>query len=479
MKLPAYAKLRGNVFWFQIGVPVALQAHYRKPNIQETLSTTDRTVAAHMALERAVHWKREFHLQANTGTTRAPRAVYLETMRKVEWILDNYRDPDDRDMQLDVLWDGIANKEAARLGYLDISEAPPELVAPDVDAALTAIKNARSNSPVPDRFKTPFSELATRFIEDRQRDSRSSLSDQTISQREAVYRLFQSHIKDGALATVDIRKASEFFDKVKTLHPHWGRSPETKTRSFAEVLALSAKMDGERISGRTIARYASDLAALWDWSVKQGEVSGTNPFAGQRVESRTRKGANAPWPVDAIRTLLGGYDEAGSAGRPDPIYWLPRIALLSGMRLNEICSLEAVNLCEVEGVRYFDITAGKTESSVRVVPIHAALDPFLALAPSKGYLFADLKASKLDGKRGAGVGKILGRRFKAISGHSTFHAFRKNVAQTFERHRIPDTEAAQILGHKKAGMTYGVYSPNGLLIDQKRDLIELLALPEV
>lgn len=133
--------------------------------------------------------------------------------------------------------------------------------------------------------------------------------------------------------------------------------------------------------------------------------------------------------------MLGGYDDAGSIGRPDPIYWLPRIAPLSGMRLNEICSLEAVNICEAEGVRYFDITAGKTESSVRVVPIHAALDPFLAFAPPKGYLFADLRPSKLDGKRGAGIGKTLGRRFKLVVGHSTFHAFREHVAQTFERHR--------------------------------------------
>ncbi|WEK52444.1 MAG: hypothetical protein P0Y66_10935 [Candidatus Kaistia colombiensis] len=127
MKLPRYTKLRGNIFWFQMGVPVALQAYYRVKIIQETLSTTDRTVAAHMALERAVHWKREFRLQANSGTTHAPRAVYQETVRKVEWIVDNYRDPDARDMQLDVLWDGIADKEAIRLGYLDISEAPPEL----------------------------------------------------------------------------------------------------------------------------------------------------------------------------------------------------------------------------------------------------------------------------------------------------------------------------------------------------------------
>lgn len=115
---------------------------------------------------------------------------------------------------------------------------------------------------MPDRFKAPFSELAKRFIEDRQRDSRSSLADQTISQREAVYRLFQNHSNDGALAVVDVRTASEFFDKVKRLN--WGRSQKNKSRSFAEILSLSSKMEGERISGRTITRFASDLAALWE-----------------------------------------------------------------------------------------------------------------------------------------------------------------------------------------------------------------------
>ncbi|MCX5512300.1 DUF6538 domain-containing protein [Kaistia algarum] len=478
MKAPPYAKLRGNVFWFQIGVPIALQAHYGKVSIQENLRTSDRYVAAHLADERKVHWKREFRLWSGKDSASTPRAVYQETLRQVEWISENYRDKDDRDMHLDLLWDSVANPEARRLGLVDISEATGDEVVPAVDAALTAIKNAREGTPMPSRFKIPFSEISARFNLDRQRDSRAKLSDQTISQREAVYRLFRDHINDAPLATVDARKSADFFDKVKRLHPHWGRSPQTKSRSFAYILALSETMEGERISGRTVTRFASDLGALWDWAVKQGEVIGANPFSGHRVESKTRKGANAPWSNAALRKLLASEVSAGIKGRPDPLYWLPRIALLSGLRLNEICALEAVNLCEVDGVRYFDITAGKTDSSVRVVPIHHALQPLLELAPADGYLFPDLKPSKLDGKRGAAIGKVLGRRFKSIAGGSTFHAFRKNVAQTFERSRIPESEAAQILGHKKTGMTYGVYSPNGLEIGQKRDLVELLSLGE-
>lgn len=444
--------------------------------VQENLRTSDRAVAAHLALERKVHWKREFGLTLGTAFPRNPRATYLETARQVQWIESHYRDPDDRDIQLDLLWDSVAGPEAKRLGYDDISLAPAEQVAPEVDAALTAIKTAKTGGPIPDRFKTAFSELAARFNEDRQRDSRGRLSEQTLSQREAVYRLVRDHVQDRPLAIVDARMASEFLDRIKRLAPNWGRSPKTKGRSLVDVLALSTSVKGERISNRTLMRYVSDLSQLWDWAERHGEVEGKNPFAGHWVEARTRKGANEPWSTEALAVLLTGYRQRGSKGEPDPVYWLPRIALLSGMRLNEICSLETSDIRSAEGVAYFDVTAGKTESSVRVVPIHSALQPFLELTPTSGHLFPQLASSRLDGKRSAGIGKVLGRSFKKIAGGSTFHAFRKNVAETFERERVPESEAAQILGHKKSGMTYGVYSPNGLRIGQKRGLIELLSL---
>jgi integrase len=187
--------------------------------------------------------------------------------------------------------------------------------------------------------------------------------------------------------------------------------------------------------------------------------------------------ANAPWSQDALATYLLHHGAPGVKGNPDPEYWLPRIALLSGMRLGEICSLEREDVLVAEGVTYFDIPKGKAEGSIRVVPVHPAIEPFLELAPTRGFLFPNLTQGGPDRKRSWNIGKVLGRRFKVIEGASTFHGFRKNVAEAFERHRIPETEASQILGHKKAGMTYGVYSPNGLTIQQKRDLVAKLSLP--
>jgi integrase len=195
------------------------------------------------------------------------------------------------------------------------------------------------------------------------------------------------------------------------------------------------------------------------------------------TKTAARPGANAPWTETAIQAYFAENPDQSRKGRPDPIHWLPKIALLTGMRISEICALERHDVKEAERVAYFDIPAGKTDSAVRVVPIHPDLRPFLDLAPARGYLFPELRPGGKDGKRSWAVGKRLGRRIYPLEGASTFHGLRKNVVQTFERAHVPEGEAAQIVGHGKKGITYGVYSPNGLRIDQKRDLIGLLSIP--
>lgn len=484
-----WLKRRVNVWWFQIAVPVAVQPAVGKKMVAENLKTADRRLAQHLALERAAHWKRQFDLlRASEVETQPPHVVFEEVVQRINWLKQKFRDPDDLDEQLDLLWDGYADPEARRLGVGELSEADPDDVHPEVAAALEAIKAARAGRvEAPAEFRAPFSDLAARYIADIQRDAANRLTLQTISQMEAVFRLFRDHIDDKPLATVKGRVVAAFFDKVKRLSPNWGRAPNTKVRTLDQLLAAYGKAGVKGLSSRTLNRYVSSLNGLWEWADSRGEVSGKNPFAGHWAKVKTRKNANAPWSDDALKVVLGLQPDPGTEGKPNPFYWLPRIALLSGMRLNEICSLEWSDVKTAEGVTYFDIPEGKTESSIRVVPVHNALAPFLSLCPQSGYLFPDLVPGGPDKKRGWNIGRDFGRltlaaveaeQLKAEE-RSTFHGFRKNVAQTFERHRIPETEAAQIIGHKKRGMTYGVYSPNGLRIEQKQGLVDLLGLPGV
>lgn len=476
-----YLKQRGNRWWFQIAVPERCRASIGKAVIEENLRTSDLAIAQTKANDRAAHWQRQFDLvrsPAGNHPSTIFRARLAETVAKMEWIDLRHADEEDRDTEYWLLYESVLDPELRRLGYLDASEIRPGDLDPEVEAAAMAVKAAiEGRKEVPKEFQTPFSKLADDYLSDRQRDPRDRLTAQTIAQMEATFRLFRDHHSDGPLSTVDKKIAADFLNQIGKLNRNWGRSPRTKARSLAQLLT-AAGSDEERVSNRTIVRHASALAGLWHWAVRRGEVDGPSPFEAPNMgrHRRAKNIANQPWEASAIRSLMNMRPDGSKTGRPDPMYWLPRVALLTGMRLGEICELEVQNVREADGVTYFDIPKGKAEGSIRVVPVHPDLKALLKLAPEEGYLFPELSPGGPDRKRSWNVGKKLGRSFRALDGASTFHGFRKNVAEAFERMRVPESEASQLLGHKQAGMTYGVYSPNGLTIQQKAELIGRLSL---
>jgi integrase len=79
--------------------------------------------------------------------------------------------------------------------------------------------------------------------------------------------------------------------------------------------------------------------------------------------------------------------------------------------------------------------------------------------PKSGYLFDGLTANKY-GDRSDAIGKRFGR-LKTKMGfgpESVFHSIRKTVANMLGTAGIPESTAADILGHDRPSMTYGLYS---------------------
>ncbi|WKL57368.1 hypothetical protein Q1W73_17145 [Asticcacaulis sp. ZE23SCel15] len=74
------------------------------------------------------------------------------------------------------------------------------------------------------------------------------------------------------------------------------------------------------------------------------------------------------------------------ASRKTAKWFVPLIALFTGMRLNEICSLEPQDIIEVDGILCFSVNEGndkhlKTDASRCLIPIHQSLI-------SRNYLFS-------------------------------------------------------------------------------------------
>jgi integrase len=335
-----------------------------------------------------------------------------------------------------------------------------------------------------------FSEAAKRYIEETQRDPAAKLTEQTRGQYEAVYRLFDQWAEQPTLDAVTRAQASEFLDTVAKLDPLWGRSPETKRRTFAEIFKLFG--GGPRgLSNRTLNRYATSLGLVWQFALDRGLAGEdlTSPWERQgRKKAERRETEKLPFTEEELKRLLQDKPETDPEMVNDAqssLVWVMWIAAFSGMRLNEICSLRTADLKRNEGVWYMDVVGAKTEAGDRRVPVHSILVKLGILKyVSKAvgeWLFPALKAGGPDAKRSWYLSKAFGvyRRGLQVIRRDTsgrdlvdFHSFRRSAIKCLEVARVPQSEAAQVVGHERAGITFGTYNPEGMGLRALREVVE-------
>jgi hypothetical protein len=53
-----------------------------------------------------------------------------------------------------------------------------------------------------------------------------------------------------------------------------------------------------------------------------------------------------------------------------------------------------------------------------------------------------------------------------------FHSFRRSAIRCLENARVPQSEAAQVVGHERAGITFGTYNAEGMNLKALRDVVE-------
>jgi integrase len=84
------------------------------------------------------------------------------------------------------------------------------------------------------------------------------------------------------------------------------------------------------------------------------------------------------------------------------------------------------------------------------------------------------------GERGKALGKRFGRVKKGVGFTERTHAFhsiRKTFTTLMEQAGVQEGVTADIIGHEKPTMTYGVYS-GGSSMEQKREAINKLKYPD-
>ena len=155
---------------------------------------------------------------------------------------------------------------------------------------------------------------------------------------------------------------------------------------------------------------------------------------------------------------------------------LIKIGAYTGARIEELCSLKV----EKVSASVLKIEDAKTEAGWREVPIHAAIADLvkrLKKESKDGYLLSGLTFNKY-GDRSNAIGKRFGRLKEELGFDEfhTFHSLRSTVATQLENAHIPEGVAADIIGHEKTTMTYGLYS-GGASLATKREALAKVSYP--
>jgi DNA-binding transcriptional ArsR family regulator len=122
------------------------------------------------------------------------------------------------------------------------------------------------------------------------------------------------------------------------------------------------------LSRRTVKRHLSSLSSLWKWLIAKGKGNvETNPWLQHALGKKSKVRYRSILSDEALTKLLRGSYSTEKFRQT--LHDLVRLALLHGMRLDELCALRKADV-KKEGGYWFHITSGKTDAARRRVPVH-------------------------------------------------------------------------------------------------------------
>jgi integrase len=238
---------------------------------------------------------------------------------------------------------------------------------------------------------------------------------------------------------------------------------------------IHKKNAGEPISGKTQDKYFAMFRGFLKWALDEELLPKMPGPAIKVVRSKNEDdiGERLPYSREQLAAIFvspvftgcksdARRSDAGSLILRDGKFWMPLVALYSGMRMGEIAQLLVADVRVENEILYFDVNKDedktlKTSASRRRVPVHAALleagfGEYVASLKAKGMkrLFPDLKPGA-DGYYSHNFSKWWGRYGKAVGFHTpktVFHSFRHNFKDALYAADVSETAAHQLMGHK-------------------------------
>lgn len=409
---------RYNTYFASLKVPEDLQAKLGKKVLRKTLGTTDRRKALALARPIVSFWQAEFKALRGNAPAAASEAMLWRQVLTRAW----EKNPE----EASTLEDAVTTRAEA----IELKEGTA--------AALS------------------FAKLA--------------LGDHTPS---------DAHFEEWAVSIQHLEQKTQ-DQSAKDVRLLLGRFQALELITASAVRKWCLEMTNRPespVSASSLKRMVSFWRSYWKFLTKQEAVqAGLDPFALIEYPAKSRKEAATsgwfPFQPDAVVKLI----RAAEAKEDRELADLITLGAYTGARIEELCSLKIESI----GDRSFKIEDAKTAAGVREVPIHAALLPLLERLKSSsrdGFLLSGLTLNKY-GDRSNAIGKRFGR-LKAGMGFGdqhVFHSLRKTLVTLLEDAGVSENLAADLVGHEKPRITYGLYS-GGASLATKAEALARVSYP--
>lgn len=322
---------------------------------------------------------------------------------------------------------------------------------------------------------------------------------QSGAQAEATFRLLRELIGDKPVNDYSRQHAGEFYDALLRLPSSHGKGA-AKGKGLAARDAI-ARADAAEAAGKTVRRmqlktvkrHFSALLQCWKWLKQRGDVdeliwSGFD-FPGTKSSKKTRDA----WSAEDLERLFGSNWWAPDVARDAARWWVPLIALHSGMRLEEICRLRPADVVPMHSVMCFNIRehpdgwTPKTEAGERLVPVHSFLLElgFLEFVERRrqegaSRVFPELRSSGRDNKLGQALGRDFGRLKTGlgIGPKTVFHSFRHTFRTVLESADLEERWIDAVMGHEDPRRSEGARTyAKGLTIKRLAEVVAAFESP--
>lgn len=223
--------------------------------------------------------------------------------------------------------------------------------------------------------------------------TRTPLAGKSAKKRDAQWSVIKAFFdEDTPIDRIDRQRVREFMALIAKLPSN--ASKHFPDATIFEVVEFGAEKKLPVLSIDTANGYLRQLGALFRFAADEGFIA-TDPtsgllFRGEKVRAKDRRD---PFTVDELTKIFSapiytgcvddeyGYAKPGLNIPRRGRFWVPLIALYTGMRLNEICQLTLDDFSVEDGVDIIlirnDDDGGtkqiKTAAGQRFIPVHSEL----------------------------------------------------------------------------------------------------------